>query len=141
MNKIQARILYDDIRGQDSTGGLYVWADPDESSVLEIQKLMKGAPFSTRDSTEYHTTVLYHKGHLPHGVKVPIDRQCKAEITRLLTWVDHKGRTICVASLDSPDLQRLHSELLGEGFTHSFPTYEAHISVGKDLTMDAKTRL
>jgi len=141
MNKIQARILYDDIRGSDSRGGLYVWVDPSDSSVLQIQKLMKGAPFKLRDTTEYHTTVLYHQGVLPHGVKVPIDRECKADITKLLIWEDHKGRLICVASLYSPDLQALHQELLGEGLTHSFPTFEAHMSVGKDLKMDAKTRL
>lgn len=141
MNRVEARILYDDIREHDSRGGLYVWVDPDEHSVLKIQQLMAGAPFKLRDSTEYHATVLFHKGELPHGVRPPIDRPCKATITGLLLWEDHKKRNIVVLGLDSPDLQRLHAELLGESLTHSFPDYEVHISVGKDVEMNAETRI
>lgn len=141
MNKITARIHYDDIRADDSRGGLYVWVDPDESSVLAIQKLMKGAPFDTRNTTEYHTTVLFHKGELPHGVKPPVDRACKARVTEIALWDDHKNRKIAVLLLDSPDLQRLHAELLGENLTHSFDDYATHMSVGKNVEMNAGTRV
>lgn len=71
MTEITARILYDEIRNDNPRGGLYVWVDPDEQSVLAIQKLMKGAPFKVHDTTRLHATVLHHKGPLPHGVKPP----------------------------------------------------------------------
>ena len=141
MNKITAQVLYDEIREEDSRGGLYVWVDPDEASVLQIQKLMHNAPFKTRNTTEYHSTVLFHEGELPHGVKPPIDRRTTATITQLVLWDDEKGRKIVVAMLDSPDLQRLHAELLGENLHHSFDDYNAHISVGKDVQMNAETRV
>lgn len=139
--KTTARILYDEIRNRNSRDGIYVWVDPDESSLLRIQTLMEGAPFKIENTTEYHTTVLFHEDELPFGIKVPIDRPCNARITEFVLWDDDKGQKIIVALLDSPDLQMLHTELVDEGLMHSFPDYNPHITLGKRVEMNAQTRL
>jgi hypothetical protein len=141
MNKIVAQIMYQEIRDENPDDGLYVWVDPDELSVLKLQKLMRGAPFRTVNSTAYHTTVLFHKGELPFGLRIPNDGQCRARVTGLKTWTEADGEKIVVALLDSPDLQTVHQELLKEGLTHSFPEYNAHITLGKKVKLDAVTRL
>jgi hypothetical protein len=102
---------------------------------------MRGAPFKLENTTEYHTTVLYHKGELPFGIMVPNDRQCRARVAELAVWDNHKGDKIVVALLDSPDLQTLHKQLLDEGLTHSFPDYNTHMTLGKRIEMNAATRL
>jgi hypothetical protein len=138
---IVARLLYNEIREQNPDGGLYVWADPDEPSVLKIQKLMSGAPFKTTQSTGYHVTILYHKHALPHVVKVPIDRPLVATVRELIVWDEPDGEKILVAALDSRDLQDLHAELESQYLEHSFPDYNAHLTVGKKLELNAQTRL
>lgn len=141
MNKVQSSILYNEIRDQNPHEGLYVWVDPDEASVLKMQRLMSVAPFKTENTTEYHTTVLYHKGALPFGIMIPNDRQLRARVAELAVWDDHKGEKIVVALLDSLDLETLHKQLLNEGLTHSFPEYNPHMTVGKRVEMNATTRL
>jgi hypothetical protein len=141
MFKIEAQILYDQIREADSGSGLYVWADPDEQSILSLGNFLSGAPFKPNHSTDFHVTVLYHKHDLPFGVKPPADRVCKGSVTSLQVWLDHKQRPVLVAYLDSPDLQRLHSELLGEGLQHSFPDYRAHLTLSYDAPNTAQLRL
>jgi hypothetical protein len=141
MTKVQASILYNEIRDQNPHDGLYVWVDPDEASTLKVQRLMRGAPFKLENTTEYHTTVLFHKGDLPFGIIVPNDRQCRARIAEFAVWDDNNGEKIVVALLDSSDLQTLHKQLLDEGLTHSFPDYNAHMTLGKRVEMNAATRL
>lgn len=139
--KIEAQILYNEIREADAGSGLYVWADPDERSILSLHNFLAGAPFKPNHSTDFHVTVLYHKDDLPFGVKPPADRVCKGSVTKLEVWTDHKQKQVLVACLDSADLQRLHSELLGEGLSHSFPDYEAHLTLCYDTPMSAQLRL
>lgn len=141
MQTVHAAILYNEIRDGNPHDGLYVWVDPDTASLLKIQRLLKGAPFKVENTTEYHTTVLYHKGDLPFGLMIPNDRQCRARIKEFVLWDDAKGEKIVVALLDSPDLQTLHKQLLDEGLTHSFPEYNAHMTLGKRVEMNAATRL
>jgi hypothetical protein len=138
---LTASILYNEIRDANPLGGLYIWVDPDEQSILKIQKLMAGAPFKTENSTEYHTTVLYHKGELPFNIMIPHDHPCQARVDSLAVWDDHKGDKIVVALLDSPDLDTIHDQLINEGLTHSFPEYNAHLTLGKNVKMNAATRL
>ena len=141
MNTILARLLYNEIREFDSQGGLYVWVDPDEASILKLQALMAGAPFKTVQSTGYHATVLYHNHALPQSIKIPVDRPLVATVRELIVWDERDGEKIVVAALDSPDLQALHAELLDEYLTHSFPTFNPHVTVGKKVQLDAKTRV
>lgn len=138
---LTASVLYNEIRDSNPHDGLYVWVDPDEQSILKIQRLLAKAPFKTVNSTEYHTTVLYHKGDLPFGVKVPNDQQFTARLSELVVWDVPSGEQIVVALLDSPSLDTLHKQFLDEGLTHSFPEYNAHMTVGKNVEMNAATRL
>ncbi len=134
-----ARILYSQI--QALRNGLYVWVDPDEESVLKLQHLMSGAPFKTVQSTALHATVLYHQKALPHTIKIPIDRPLAATVRELIVWDEKDGEKIVVAALDSPDLQGLHAELKDQYLTHSFPDYNAHVTVGKKVDLNAASRI
>lgn len=140
-NRVYAQILYDEIRSADSRGGLYVWIDPDEHSILKLGSLVSDAPFKPIQSTTMHVTVLFHQDHLPFGVKPPLDRRCTGSLVRLKVWTDHKGKKVLVCEIDSPDLQRLHQELLGEGLAHSFPDYQTHLTLCYDTPAEAAVRL
>ena len=136
---IQARILYDSIRQLDEQGGLYVWCTPDQRSVLKIQKLMQGAPFKTRNSTQLHCTIMYHHDVLPEAIDVPEDREMSGLLRQLVIWEEPNGELILVGLIHSQDLQELHEELNSQGLKHSFEDYTAHISLGKDLERDEAT--
>lgn len=134
--QVEATILYDEIREQAPDQGLYVWVDPAMYSVLQIQRLIKGAPFKTQDMTEVHCTVLFHKGHLAPDLEMPADRPMMGEIRELAIWTDHKQRQLLVALLDAPDLMKLHSELKQSGLTHTFDDYVPHITLSKNAFGD-----
>ncbi len=136
---IYARILYDEIRMMDSKSGLYVWCDPDEEGVLTVQQLLTSAPFKAENSTEYHVTVLYHNGALPHQIRIPVDRPISARATHFEKWDTPKGNVL-VLRLDSTGLQSLHDELLREGLTHSFPDFNAHLTVAKNVEGAGRTQ-
>lgn len=139
--KLEARILYNEIRDANSGSGLYVWITPDEHSILKLGKLVSDAPFKALHRTAMHVTVLYHKGGLPFGVKPPMDRLCSGYLTKLKVWTDDKQKQVLVASIDSDGLQRLHRELLGERLTHSFPDFQTHLTLCYDTPMTAQVRL
>ena len=141
MQTVVSKIMYDRIRMDNPDDGLYVWVDPDESGILVIQAILAGAPFDTVNSTEYHATVLYHKGALPIGAIMPHDRVCHARITELVIWEAHDGESIIVALLDSPALQSVHASLRAQGLTHSYPEFSPHVTVGKRVVSNAATRL
>lgn len=141
MHKIESRILYDDIVNNSPQGGLYVWATPDENSTLKLQRMMYEAPFKTHHATEYHCTLLFHKGSLPFEVTIPEDRKMKAQVQSLQVWEDHKQEFILVGLLSSPQIKALHYELIAEGFEHTFPDYTPHITLGKRLKLGMETRL
>jgi hypothetical protein len=138
--KVTSRILYDDIREINPEGGLYVWVDPDEHSTLQIQSLIKGAPFKAKNSTEYHATVLYHVGPLPKSAVMPHDYPCRARITELVVWPNKEGSGTVVALLDSPNLQSIHAALLQQGLTHTFD-YNPHVTVGTKVESSPALRL
>jgi 2'-5' RNA ligase len=141
MDKITARILYNEIGEMAPQGGLYVWVDPDESSTLLIQSLIKGAPFKAENTTEYHATVLYHLGELPKGAVMPNDSPSRATITELIMWPDKHGTGTVVALLDSHDLQTIHRVLLRQGLTHTFPDFKPHVTVGTKVSSSPALRL
>ncbi len=137
--QITAKILYDKVR--DMAAGLYVWTNPDEQSVLDILRYLKGAPFKVYSSTELHCTVLHCNDPLPHTIQVPGDRPFEAHITSIDTWQDHKDRTIVVLTLDCPELMQVNQALQAQGLTHSYPDFTPHITVAKAIELDASTRL
>lgn len=141
MEKVTARILYNEIGEMAPMEGLYVWVDPDEESTLKIQSLIMGAPFKTENSTEYHATVLYHLGALPQGAVMPQDFPCRATITELVVWPNNKGTGTVVALLNSHDLQSVHRGLLRQGLTHTFPDFKPHVTVGTKVESNAALRL
>lgn len=141
MAKITARILYEEIRAMNPEGGLYVWVDPDESSTLTIQSLIKDAPFKTENSTEYHATVLFHIGSLPEDAVMPDDYPCSATISEIVSWPDKHGTVTVVALLDSPDLQEIHADLLEQGLTHTFPEFAPHVTLGAKAEENPALRL
>lgn len=132
-------MLYHEVK--ELNQGLYVWLDPDEESVLAIQKLMRHAPFKTINSAETHCTVLHCREQLPTDIEIPKDKQIPAEVNFLDVWTDHKNRQIVVARLASDELTDLHAHLLGQGLAHSFPEYNPHINLAKDVVLDAHARL
>lgn len=140
MNKITAKILYDEIAGSNPSGGFYVWVDPNEETLVLLQKALRGAPFKTRNTTEFHTTVLYHQGDVPTDVGVPKDRDIVGELTEFVVWDEKDGEKIIVALIKSPQLMSLHYELIGQQFKHSFDDYTPHISVGKKVEFNAEVR-
>lgn len=129
--KITAKVAYDVIRSFED--GLYVWMDFDEDTLLKFSAMRKvlRAPHSFKwdNSTELHTTVLYHTGPMPSTLEVA-DREVVGSVVGLEAWIDHKDRTIVVAIIDSPGLQQLHQELKSHGFAHSFPEYKPHCTLG-----------
>jgi len=139
MAKVEARILYDSIRMLSPKGGLYVWCVPSARSTLKLQKLMQGAPFRTRNTTQLHCTVMYHHDDLPEQVEVPEDREMVGLLRELVIWEEPDGENILVGILHSEDLQELHEQLGAQGLKHSFEDYTAHISLGKDLEKNEET--
>ena len=137
--KVESRILYDSIRRMSPDGGLYVWCVPSERSILKLQKLMKGAPFNTRNTTQLHCTIMYHHDVLPEQIEVPEDREMVGLLRQLKIWKEPDGELILVGILHSEDLQELHEELGAQGLKHSFEDYTAHISLGKHLEEDEQT--
>jgi hypothetical protein len=139
--KTTAAILYEDIHGLGAEG-IYVWMDPDERSVLMLYHLIKNAPFKIKDGTEFHTTVLYHTGKLPNpDINVPPDRSMTMLLSRIDIWVDHKRRNIAVGILDGMDLHNLHHELIEQEFNHAHDEYNPHITLGKDIVVNAECRI
>lgn len=137
--KVAAKVLYEDIR--EYQAGIYCWLDPDEESLLILQRLMRHCPFKTENLTKLHTTVLYCKGPIPLNIQVPEDRPIPAELSFLEIWKDHEDDYIVVGRLVSDELQDLHKSLVDQGLKHSFDDYAPHITLAKGLKLDAAARL
>lgn len=137
--QITAKILYEAVR--DMGAGLYVWTNPDEQGVLDILRCLKGAPFKVFSSTELHCTVLHCDAALPYAIQVPEDKPFEAYITSIDAWQDHKDRTILVMRVDSPDLVKVNADLQAQGLPHSYPDFSPHITIAKDIDLDAAARL
>ncbi len=141
MHSLTANILYREIREMNPEGGLYIWATPNERGVLRLQAMLDDAPFDAENSTEYHTTILYHLGSLPESALMPSDYPCTAVITEIVSWTDKHGTETVVALLDSPDLQEIHASLLKQGLTHTFSEYRPHVTLGTKVEANPALRL
>ena len=137
--KILAKADYKQIKSFNA--GLYLWVNPSQVSTLKILRLLHNAPFKTYSSTELHCTVLYSKD-IVEKLDLPDDRVCTGYITEILSWQDHKDRTIFVASVDSDDLVLLHNQVVAQGLNHSYPEFNPHITLAKDVDVsDQKVKL
>jgi hypothetical protein len=139
--KTNAAILYPEIMAMNPEGGMYVWIDPDEQSIIRIQALLSSAPFKVENTTGYHTTVLYHTGELPTGAIMPTDRPCSAVIESVILWPSDEGAGTVVLSLNSHNITDLHHSLREQGFTHTFPEYHPHLTVGTKVESSPALRL
>lgn len=142
---VQARVLYNRIlNGTIKPKGLYVFLTPNDAALVNLAQLLASCPVKTYNVTELHCTALYCvSDDLPslQDSDIPSDMPRKARVSGVVQWEDHKGRTIWVLALDSPDVQTLHTQLVGGlGFTHSYPDFNPHISIAKDVTVDAAAR-
>lgn len=135
--KIVAHIDFEDIG---DSNGLYAWVTPDEGATNRLLRLLSTAPFKTYDGTELHCTLI-HSREFPQDARPIDDRNCEAVLEAFVTWQDHKDRTIVVAALSSPDLEAVHRELIEMGCVHGYPEYNPHITVAKDITLGADTRM
>lgn len=135
--KIEAAVMYKALRAQDAQGGLYVWVDPDDRTLLTLQRLMKNAPFKTKDCTEWHCTVLFFDGELPEDVDVPPDQMFPGQLVDLEVWTDHKDRQILVGIVESKSLQNVHRALTSQGLSHSFPDYKTHVTLAVGIDVGA----
>lgn len=139
--EIRSYVMWDEIKTinrQTGQQGLYVWADPTDIGILNLQRLLAAFPDrkSMKNGTEFHCTVLYSKSEPEHlTLEFPQDRRdvIRAQITHFEAWQDHKDRTIVVARVKSPTLLAYHRYFLSMGFTSDFPEYNAHITVAKDV--------
>lgn len=136
---ITAEVHYKEIL--DEGAGIYMWLNPDEKSTLDLLRLVRAAPFKSRDSTELHCTIMYCTKHMPLDIEAPVDQVYGADVCRIDHWIDHKGRNILVFALDSNELQVLHANLRKQALTHSYDAFSPHISVAKDIAWNAEQRL
>lgn len=137
MRQLTAAIDFEDVG---DSNGLYVWAVPDEGTTNRLLRLLRTAPFKTYDGTELHCTLMHSKD-FPQGAAPIEDRTCTAVLEAFVTWQDHKDRTIVVAALSSPELENVHRELIDMGCTHGYHEYNPHITVAKDIVVDADARM
>lgn len=98
---------------------------------MAVQQLVKEAPFKVNHSTDYHCTVMYSKVLAPE-VKL-VDQALMGFIKEVTHWIDHRGRNIVVAQIDSLDLQSIHNDLAAQGLEHSYTSYNPHITLGYDV--------
>lgn len=130
----------------DNQLGMYVWMNPNSASSHMLMGFIRNAPFKTFNTQEMHCTVMHCSKdvQLPdyRNLNLPEDGLRDAEAYHITHWVDHKNRNILVLELMSDDLQELHKDLAKSGFVHSFKGgYNPHITIAKDVDMNAETRM
>lgn len=130
----------------DTSSGLYVWVDPDDKSYLRLSAVRRifgtqNGALKYENGTELHATVLYHPDPIPENAQAPADRQISARLLRAEAWTVKENKTLLVLILESPELVKLHQELLSYGFVHTFDPYTPHITFAKfnnDAEVDAE---
>ncbi len=143
---ITARVLYNKIvNGLVKPNGLYVFLTPDDEALVNLSQLLATCPVKTLNVTDLHCTALHCKtDKLPsmQDSDLPADVPRVARIAEVIQWKDHKDRNIWVLGLDSHDVQTMHTQLTGGlGFKHSYPEFNPHITIAKDVPNSAEARL
>lgn len=145
MKSILARIVYEPVFL--SRDGFYAWMDPTEESFPVLSYVSKfihreaqsfGIHLSMENSTELHTTLMY-SNTLPRGINdsmFPGDRVVDVDGN---FGLDFFSKSL-VLLLDSPELHSIHTQLTGLGFSHSYPEFRPHVTLGKlDNETDPKS--
>lgn len=120
--------------------GLYVWAVPDQPSVLKLNIFQVLFPdmLDYENTTDYHATVLHCRdmGQLITSDSAEACIRCplRGFAARAVptVWKD-KDRWILVMALDAPELAARNRQLQATGLQHSFPEYSPHVTLGKVL--------
>lgn len=129
----------------DSNHGMYVWVTPNGKAMQALTLLLRDAPFKVFNGTELHCTLIHCKPGTPMpdytDVDLPQDRITNADAYNITHWIDHKQRVILVLELSSDILEELHAQLQASGFEHSYHEYNPHITIAKDIELNAETRM
>lgn len=122
----------------ENKSGTYVCVYPDEPSVRHIQYFCNEIGLENpTEAGKLHTTLLYSRKHVNHDVcrriiKVPT--QGIGEGLALFSQQD--GKKCLVLKVYSLDLKKQHNQLIKRGGTHDYPTFEAHVTLARDLNSD-----
>lgn len=118
------------------SSGTYVCVLPDARAKLNLGYIAKalGVPLHDDDFEELHSTVMYSKGHFARDLSIKADQKFVAFVKGIEFWDGHDGDGYLVVTLDSPDLQALHTEWAARGLVHSFPDYSPHVTLKAKLS-------
>lgn len=122
--------------------GLYCSVIPVKgfSSIFELVKEeLEVEGISTYKYEELHTTVMYSREVAPHPIRALklLDKGpyvFKGWSDKLAYWPGHNNKGYLVLKVNSRDLALRHEDYKDLGCVHSFPQYEAHISIADGLS-------
>lgn len=116
-----------EIKDFSGTAGLYSAVLPVDRSKVVLERIadLVGVWY---DSDEFHCTLMYSPT-TPSKLPVPVARTFTAKMSGLAIYGDEKK--VLVVTLESAELQKEHSRLLGHGCKHTFDPYSPHVTLGK----------
>lgn len=129
------------------TDSCYVSVTPTKSSIYRLLNWLSGTGEKSLER-EYlnqlysmaHVTIMYSKEKAPDPTGLvgndahtlshhSYDRPLIGVITQFEEWDGHDGTGYLVAKLGSEDLNKLHEKWKAAGCEHSFPEFEAHLTI------------
>jgi 2'-5' RNA ligase len=92
----------------------------------------------TYEEADLHCTIMYSKEEAPHSIRVTKLLNAgpftfKAWSDKLSYWPGHDNAGYLVLQLNSRDLAIRHEQYVDLGCQHSFPDYEAHITLADKI--------
>ena len=95
------------------------------------------------DISEFHCTIMYSKKDAPHSIRITKFLNSgpftfKAWSDQVDYWEGHDKAGYLVLKLTSRDLDMRHEQYQDLGCKHSFPEYEAHITLADNVTSKPK---
>lgn len=116
-----------EIKDFSGTAGLYSAVLPVDKSKVVFEQIadIVGVWY---DSDEFHCTLMYSPT-TPTKVPTPRGGTFSAKMKGLAVYGEEKK--VLVVTLESAELQREHSRLLGHGCKHTFDPYSPHVTLGK----------
>ena len=103
-----------------------------------IREPLENEGLKVYSQEEFHCTVMYSKEEAPHSIRVIklLDAQpytWKGWSDKLDYWPGHDGSGYVVLRINSRDLAIRHEQYKDLGCKHSFPEFEAHITIADDV--------
>lgn len=116
------------------TGG-YFFYRPAQSTLIKLLNLVASYPDHEEltQSCSWHCTVMYSRVD-GSEIRYIGSTPPYALIKGIDHWTDHKGREIIVCSLNFPLAKLQNRALWKGGWEHSFPDYNAHITLVKNAS-------